>query len=68
MPDSPTPSPLPHEYLTIREAAAALKVTPTTVTRMIRRGDLPAWKSGHVIRIDAQQVDELFRNNSTTKS
>jgi len=57
--------PLP-EYLTILQAAARLQLTPITIRRMVARGDLPAWKCGHVIRIDAAQLTELF--HTTPKS
>ncbi len=38
--------------LTVNEAAAQLRVHPATIRRMIRRGDLAAFKVGPQYRID----------------
>ncbi|MGH2615050.1 MAG: helix-turn-helix domain-containing protein [Thermomicrobiales bacterium] len=34
------------EYLTVAEAAALLRVAPSTIRRWIREGDLPAYRLG----------------------
>jgi excisionase family DNA binding protein len=37
---------LDEEYLTVSEAAALLRVAPSTIRRWIREGDLPAYRVG----------------------
>jgi excisionase family DNA binding protein len=37
---------LDEEYLTVAEAAALLRVAPSTVRRWIRQGDVPAYRLG----------------------
>ena len=39
-------STLEHDYLTVAEAAALLRVAPSTVRRWIRQGDVPAYRLG----------------------
>ncbi len=38
-------------WLTVPEVAALLKLTPQTVYKMIRRGDLPGCKIGRQVRV-----------------
>lgn len=35
------------EYLTVTEAAALMRVAPSTIRRWIREGNLPAYRLGH---------------------
>ena len=39
-------STLENDYLTVTEAAALLRVAPSTVRRWIRQGDVPAYRLG----------------------
>lgn len=43
--------------LTVPEAAAALRLHPETIRRLIRRGDLAATKFGNVWRVPASAVE-----------
>ncbi|WP_408633186.1 helix-turn-helix domain-containing protein [Mycobacterium hippophais] len=55
------PPPLPDDrYLDIRESAYYLNVSPYTVRRLIRGGQLPAAKVGQVWRITPRAVRELL--------
>lgn len=47
------------EYLTVAEAAALLRVAPSTIRRWIREGDLPAYRLGK--RRVGLKRDELSR-------
>ena len=38
--------------LTVREAAEALKISPSTAYRLVRAGELPAVRVGGSVRID----------------
>jgi excisionase family DNA binding protein len=51
--------------LTTAEAAAILKLTPDTVRRLIRRGDLPAYTVGRIKRIDLQQLHKHLNKGTT---
>ena len=43
--------------LTIRETAAALRVSTATVERLLRRGDIPRVKVGYATRILRRDID-----------
>ena len=53
----PTPRPL----LKVAEAARLMNVAPETIYRKIREDNLPHFKIGSDIRLDANQVLEHFR-------
>ena len=46
-------------FLTIDEAAEKLKVSPRTVRRWIKQGDLPAIKIGQTVRILEKELEQL---------
>ena len=46
-------------FLTLDEAAAKLKVSPRTVRRWIKQGDLAAIKIGQTVRILEKGLDQL---------
>lgn len=51
---------LDHEYLTVAEAAALLKVDRSTIRRWIARGDLPAYRVGpRAVRLRRDDVARL---------
>lgn len=52
------------EYLTIEEAAKALKMSKITIYRMARKGQLPAVKFGKSWRISSIKLLELFEPKS----
>ncbi len=48
------------EYLTVKEAAAYLRVSTATVFRKLRSGELPARKFGRAWRIKRTVLDDLL--------
>jgi excisionase family DNA binding protein len=50
--------------VTIEELATILKVHPITVYRMVKRGELPAFRIGRVWRLDSEQIDHWLRNRN----
>jgi excisionase family DNA binding protein len=50
---------------TVDEVAAYLRIKPTTVRAMCRRGDLPAIKVGKAWRFDKFQLDEQIQHETT---
>lgn len=57
-----TPDTAAKKSLSIRETADELGVSPDTVSRMVRRGEIPAWRIGpKLIRIDADELHKLRR-------
>lgn len=48
------------ETLTVREVASALRVDRKTVSQMIASGDLPALRSGRIIRIDRRALERVM--------
>jgi len=50
------------EWLTVKEVAAKIRVTPETVRWMIRQGRLPAYRlAGHRIVIKQEAVAALYQ-------
>jgi excisionase family DNA binding protein len=50
---------LDHEYLTVAEAAALLKVDRSTIRRWIDHGDLPAYRVGpRAVRVRREDLDQ----------
>jgi excisionase family DNA binding protein len=49
------------KILTLSEVAEILKVHPITVYRMIKRGQLPAFHIGRVLRFDADRLEDWIR-------
>jgi excisionase family DNA binding protein len=50
-----------NEVLTVAEVAAFLRVNRSTVYKLIRRGELPAFKVGSDWRFNRTQIEELFK-------
>lgn len=48
------------EWLSTKEAARRLGITPRTLYRLIDEGQLPAYKMGRVIRLQATEVDQFI--------
>jgi len=53
------------KWLTMQQVADALEVHHSTVSRMVKRGDLPAVKVGKQYRIDPAQLEAYIRVNTT---
>jgi excisionase family DNA binding protein len=52
---------LMNEVLTVAEVAAFLRVNRSTIYKLIRRGELPAFKVGSDWRFNRSQIEELFK-------
>lgn len=52
-------------WLTAEDIASVLACHPETVLRMIRRGDLPGLKYGHVIRVSPEAFDAFLARHTT---
>ena len=48
------------EWLSTKEAARRLGITPRTLYRLIDEGQLPAYKFGRVIRLQQAEVDAFI--------
>ena len=55
------------DIYTIPEVAKRLRVNQTTVSRLIHRGELKAYKIGRIYRITKEEVDR-FLNASKTEN
>ena len=47
------------DWLSTKEAAAALGLTPRTLYRLIDEGQLPAYRFGRVIRLKQTEIDSF---------
>jgi excisionase family DNA binding protein len=50
--------------LTIKEAAAILKVSPNWLNKQLRRGAIPGFRVGGNWRIDAGALDDCMREQT----
>lgn len=50
--------------LSVSMCARILGVHPVTVMRLIRRGELPAYKVGKVWRIEQSEIEKLKRRHT----
>ena len=53
------------KYYTAKEIANTLAVTPMTIYRMAKRGELKSIKVGKSIRFDADDVENFLKEAST---
>jgi excisionase family DNA binding protein len=51
------------DWMSTKEAAAALGLTPRTLYRLIDEGQLPAYRFGRVIRLKQTEVDEFVEQS-----
>ena len=51
-------------FLTPQEVASALRVSPSVVLRLLRRGDLPSLRVGRIWRIDEDDFRRWIRRHS----
>jgi len=56
------------KYYTAKEIANTLAVTPMTIYRIAKRGELKAIKVGKSIRFDADDVENFLKEASTGKN
>ncbi len=62
---STTPMSTPATYLTTRQVAERLQVSPNTVCRLAREGRIPSHRVGHrTLRFVAAEVDAALRRGS----
>ncbi len=52
--------------LTTQEVAEILNISKNTVYELIKRGELPSYRIGRKVRIDAIDIEE-YKNKSRTK-
>ena len=52
------------DVLTVPEVAERLRLSRTTVYRMLRRGELPMVRLGRSWRVDGRRLDDLFAQPS----
>jgi len=51
------------EWLTIKEAAAYLKLSVSTIRKKIKLKQLPCYRQEHTIRIKRSDLDNFFKPN-----
>ncbi len=51
------------DWLSTKDAAAALGLTPRTLYRLIDEGQLPAYRFGRVIRLKQSEVDAFVASS-----
>jgi excisionase family DNA binding protein len=51
------------DWLSTKDAAAALGLTPRTLYRLIDEGQLPAYRFGRVIRLKQNEVDAFVASS-----
>ncbi len=54
------------DWLSTKEAAAALGLTPRTLYRLIDEGQLPAYRFGRVIRLKQTEIDDFVGRSKIT--
>jgi excisionase family DNA binding protein len=54
------------DFLTVREVGEHLRISRTTVERLIERGHLKRVKVGRAVRIPAESVEALKASGSET--
>lgn len=52
-----------HEFMTVVEIAAAMRVSRATVYRLVHDGQLPRMRVGKVLRVPRQAVLDYMRNS-----
>jgi len=53
------------EILTVRDAAEMLRCSPSTILRMIQRGELPAVKMAKEYRIKREAIEKLMEGGES---
>jgi putative molybdopterin biosynthesis protein len=51
------------EWLSTQEAARRLGITTRTLYRFVDQGEIPAYRMGRVIRLQAADVDAFIRDS-----
>lgn len=51
------------DFLTIKDAAALLKISVPTARKLIERKEIPSFKSGQIIRLNRHDVIEWMGKN-----
>ena len=54
------------DWLSTKEAASALGLTPRTLYRLIDEGQLPAYRFGRVIRLKQSEIDSFVSQSQIT--
>jgi|GEM_PF-837896 len=56
------------KFLTPQEVAAALRVSPAVVLRLVRRGDLPALRVGRAWRVEDEDLRRWIRRHRHSRA
>lgn len=56
-----------NEVLTLTEVENALRMSRSTLYRLIRNGGLPTVKIGRLVRVRREALDELIRANDGSR-
>ncbi|MBM3238298.1 helix-turn-helix domain-containing protein [Candidatus Poribacteria bacterium] len=55
------------KYYTAKELATSLAVTPMTIYRLVKRGELKAVKVGESYRFDSEEIEEYLKRSTVTE-
>jgi excisionase family DNA binding protein len=53
----------PMELIDVPEVAKYLRVTTKTIYRLLKNGDIPSMRVGHLHRFSREQIDEWLLNS-----
>jgi excisionase family DNA binding protein len=62
--EQPMPEPkytLPTRVMTVREASSYLRIHPTTIYKLLRRGELPGFRIGSDWRFNVEEIDRYLK-------
>ena len=57
----------PMELMDVEELAKYLKVTTKTIYRLLKQGNIPSMRVGHLHRFSREQIDEWLLNSVKKK-
>ena len=55
------------DLMDVEELAKYLKVTPKTINRLLKQGDIPSMRVGHLHRFSREMIDEWLLNSVKSK-
>jgi excisionase family DNA binding protein len=57
-----------HHVLTLEEVAELLRVHPSTIYRLLNKGDLPAFKVGSDWRFNQESIEQWLKRQESQNS